>query len=298
MIDLLLLPFNYDFFNRGLLMSILVGGICGLIGVYIVVRGLSYMGHGLSHSIFGGAMMSLSSGFNYYVGGIVWGIFSSILINEISRKKKIKPDAAIGLVTTASFALGIILISNSTNYFRNIESFLFGNILAISNEDLFVLSVVSCISLIFFFVYYKRLLFTFFDSESAKIFGVNVRLTEILFTIILSLVIISSMTSIGVTLLAAVLIGPALTARLLTNQFNRLVVLSSIIGICCCFSGMYLSFYLDYPSGPTIVILIAFAFLLSQLVSYVNKLNHIHSHGAHKHSHPHTHTNDHRHEHK
>lgn len=297
MIDLLL-PFQYEFFIKGIIVSVLLGGICGLAGVYIVLRGLSYVGHGLSHAAFGGAIVGNIAGLNYYVGAIIWSYLASFVIFEISKRNKIKPDAAIGLVTTAIFAFGVLLVSMTNRYTRNFESLLFGNILAITEQDLYIIVSVTILSGAFFFLLHKRLVFSFFDNESAKISGIKTSYIELLFSFVLATIIIVSMSSIGVTLLASVIVGPAISARLLSNNFSNVVFLSIVIGSVASFSGMYVSFFLDSSSGPTIVMFVTLGFGITALYAVFKKIYHSHSHGSLSHSHPHLHTDKHRHEHK
>ena len=297
MIDLLL-PFQYEFFIKGIIVSVLLGGICGLAGVYIVLRGLSYVGHGLSHAAFGGAIVGNIAGLNYYVGAIIWSYLASFVIYEISKRNKIKPDAAIGLVTTAIFAFGVLLVSMTNRYTRNFESLLFGNILAITEQDLYIIVSVTILSGAFFFLLHKRLVFSFFDNESAKISGIKTSYIELLFSFVLATIIIVSMSSIGVTLLASVIVGPAISARMLSNNFSNVVFLSIVIGSVASFSGMYVSFFLDSSSGPTIVMFVTLGFGITALYAVFKKIYHSHSHGGVSHSHPHLHTDEHRHEHK
>lgn len=297
MIDLLL-PFQYEFFIKGIIVSVLLGGICGLAGVYIVLRGLSYVGHGLSHAAFGGAIVGNIAGLNYYVGAIIWSYLASFVIFEISKRNKIKPDAAIGLVTTAIFAFGVLLVSMTNRYTRNFESLLFGNILAITEQDLYIIVSVTILSGAFFFLLHKRLVFSFFDNESAKISGIKTSYIELLFSFVLATIIIVSMASIGVTLLASVIVGPAISARMLSNNFSNVVFLSIVIGSVASFSGMYVSFFLDSSSGPTIVMFVTLGFGITALYAVFKKIYHSHSHGGVSHSHPHLHTDEHRHEHK
>lgn len=297
MIDIFI-PFQYEFFVKGIVVSVLLGGILGLVGVYIVLRGLSYVGHGLSHAAFGGAIVGNITGVNYYLGAIVWSYLASFMIYQISKRNKIKPDAAIGLVTTAIFAFGILLVSMTNRYTRNFESLLFGNILAITQQDLYIIIAITFLSGAFFFLLHKRLVFSFFDNESAKISGIKTSYIELLFSFILATIIIVSMSSIGVTLLASVIVGPAISARLLSNNFSNVIFLSIIFGSVSSFSGMYASFFLDTSSGPTIVMFITLGFGLAALYAFFKKIYHSHSHGDLSHSHPHIHTDDHRHEHK
>jgi ABC-type Mn2+/Zn2+ transport system permease subunit len=295
--DVIFQPFQYEFFNRAVFVSILVGGTCGLLGVYIVLRGMSYIGHGMSHAVFGGAVSSYIIGLNFYIGAIIWGILSSLLITQINKRYKIKADAAIGVVTTAGFAIGIFLMSTSQIPIRNFESLLFGNILSVNDLDFIFITFVSIMTITFIFFFQKRLLFTIFDTETAKVYGIKTDRVDLLFSIVLAIVIIAAMNTIGVTLLAVAIIAPAISARLITNNFFKMLILSSIIGITTAFLGMYSSFFVDSPSGATIVLFATASFIIAIIYSHIKKSYHMHFHGDKKHSHPHSHTEEHRHEH-
>lgn len=294
---ILLQPFQYEFFTRAILVSVLVGGVCGLLGVYIILRGMSYIGHGMSHAVFGGAVVSYIAGFNFYIGATIWGFVSAVLINEITRRNKIKADAAIGVVTTAGFAIGVFLISTTRSYTRNFEALLFGNILGITDQDLLVIIFVTVTTSVFIFFFQKRLLFTLFDKETAKVYGVRTDIVELIFSLILATVVIASMNSIGVTLLAAAIVAPAISARMITNNFTKMVIFSTIMGVIIAFLGMYSSYFFDSASGSTIVLYGAAAFGICSLYSYLRKIYQTHSHGRLTHSHPHIHVNDHKHDH-
>jgi manganese/iron transport system permease protein/iron/zinc/copper transport system permease protein len=177
---------------------VLVGGVCGLLGVYITLRGMSYIGHGLSHAVFGGAVASYIMNFNFYLGATIWGFVSALIINQIAKRNTIKADAAIGVVTTAGFAIGVFLISQNRTYIRNFEALLFGNILGITDQDIIAIASVTIITAIFIFFFQKRLLFTVFDRETAQVYGVPINLVDTLFSLVLAGVVIASMTSIGV----------------------------------------------------------------------------------------------------
>lgn len=295
--DFLFQPFQYEFFTRAIIVSILIGGTCGLLGVYIVLRGMSYIGHGMSHAVFGGAVISNIVGINFYIGAAIWGVLSGLLITEINKRYKIKADAAIGVVTTAGFAIGVFLMNTGQTPLRNFEALLFGNILAVTDVDFIFILIVSIITITFIFFFQKRLLFTIFDSETAKVYGVKTYRVDLLFSIILAIVVIAAMNSIGVTLLAAAIIAPAISARLITNNFFKILVLSSVIGITNAYLGMYSSFYIDSPSGATIVLFGVAFFITAIIYSHIKKSYHMHFHGDKKHSHPHSHAEEHRHEH-
>jgi ABC-type Mn2+/Zn2+ transport system permease subunit len=268
---ILLEPFRFEFFRNGTVAAVLVGALCGLIGVYIVLRGMSYIGHGLSHAIFGGAVVSYLMAWNFYIGAGLWGFLAAILINQTVRRTKINADAAIGVITTASFATGVALISRYRHFNRNFDAALFGNILGVSQGDVWVVAGVTLMIAVIIFFLYKQLLFTTFQSEVAEVYGVKTEWVDTMFALILAAALIASMQILGVTLIAAALIIPAITARLLTDSFSRMSVLSTIIGAATGFAGIYLSYYLDIASGASIVLLQALCFCIALAVSSMQK---------------------------
>src|SRR5574341_608751 len=251
--DVLLQPFQFEFFRNGTIAAVLVGALCGLIGVYIVLRGMSYIGHGLSHAIFGGAVAAFVMTWNFYVGAGLWGFMAALLINQTVRRTKINADAAIGVVTTASFAAGVAIISRYRRFTRSFDAALFGNILGVTPQDVLIVAGVALLVGGLIFVLYKPLLFTTFDSTVAKVYGVQTEWVDTLFALALAAALIASMQILGVTLIAAALVIPAITARLLTDSFNRMILLSTLIGMLTNLLGMYLSYYIDVASGATIV---------------------------------------------
>lgn len=263
-------PLQYEFFVRGLIAATTVGALCGLIGVYVVLRRMSYIGHGLSHAIFGGAVVSYVMSFNFYVGASLWGFASAVLINLTTRRRKmIAADAAIGIITTASFALGVALISRYRTFTRSFDAALFGNILGVNNNDLYAILGVTAITFLAVIVLYKRLLFTTFDPEVAPFFGVDTAWVDTFFSLILAGAIVVSLQVLGATLIAATLVIPPITARLLTDNFGRMMALSVLIGALCGFAGIYASYYVDISSGASIVLVAAGAFMLALLYTAI-----------------------------
>jgi manganese/iron transport system permease protein/iron/zinc/copper transport system permease protein len=262
MFDHLLEPFQFEFFRNGLIAAVLVGALCGLIGVYIVLRGMSYIGHGLSHAVFGGAVAAYIMHWNFYIGAGLWGFAAAVLINQTVRRTKINADAAIGVITTASFATGVALISRYRHFTQSFEAALFGNILGVTSQDVLIVAGVSIMVAGTIFFLYKQLLFTAFDAEVAQVYGVQTQWVDTLFSLVLAAALIASIQILGVTLIAAALVIPAITSRLLTDNFNRMIVLSILIGAATGFFGMYLSFPLDIASGAMIVLLQAGVFVV------------------------------------
>ena len=256
-------PLEYEFFVRGLFVATLVGGLCGLIGVYVVLRQMSYIGHGLAHAIFGGAVTSYVLSINFFLGASLWGFVSAMLINVASRRRSISADAAIGIVTTSSFALGIALISRFRNFTRSFDAALFGNILGITQSDMFAIIVVTVIAAAAVFVGYKYLLFTTFDYEVAGFYGVPTGWIDAGFALLLAAVIVVSLQVLGVTMIAAAIVIPPVSARLLTNDFTKMLLLSVIIGAFCGLGGLYMSFYIDVSSGASVVLFSAAVFLVA-----------------------------------
>ncbi len=255
-------PLQYEFFVRGMIVATLVGGLCGAIGVYIVLRRMAYIGHGLSHAVFGGAVASFVMSINFFVGAGVWGFVSALLINLTTRKRAIGADAAIGIITTASFAVGIALISRFRTFTRSFDAALFGNILGVSESDVVAIAVVSVLTLGLLLLAYKQLLFTTFEPEVAKFYGVPTGWIDALFSLILAGVIVVSMQILGVTMLAAAIVIPPIVARLLTNSFGKMMLMSVGIGAFCGLGGIYVSYYVDVSSGATVVLFSAALFVI------------------------------------
>jgi ABC-type Mn2+/Zn2+ transport system permease subunit len=267
----LLEPFQYEFFVRALMVATLAGALCGLVGVYVVLRGMSYIGHGLSHAIFGGAVASFVTQINFYVGAGVWGLVSALLINKVARRRTIGADAAIGVVTTASFAVGLALISRFGGFTRNFEAALFGNVLGVGPEDVWVVAAVAAFAATVIFFQYRQLLFATFDPEVAEVSGVRTGRTDMLLAITLAATITATMTVLGVTLIAAVLVIPAVIARLLTDSFSRMLWISVGVGTVSGFVGVYLSYHLNISSGASVVLVGAAIFVAAFLVSGVRR---------------------------
>jgi ABC-type Mn2+/Zn2+ transport system permease subunit len=264
-------PFQFEFFRNGTLAAVLAGGLCGLIGVYIVLRGMSYIGHGLSHAIFGGAVVAFVMQWNFYLGAGLWGFAAALLINQTVRRTKINADAAIGVITTASFATGVALISRYRHFTRSFDAALFGNILGVTSADVWAVTGVTVLIALIVFFFYKQLLFTTFDAEVAQIYGVKTEWVEVLLALALAAALIASMQILGVTLIAAALVIPAITARLLTDSFNRMIALSTLLGALTGLFGMYLSYYVDVASGATIVLLQAALFVLVLVITSLQR---------------------------
>ena len=264
-LDVLFEPFAYDFFVKGVLVATMAGFLCGLLGVFITLRGMSYMGHGLSHAVFGGFAASSVINLNYYVGAGIWGLASALAINKVARSRRIGADAAIGVITTASFALGVVLLTMYGNRGPSFDAALFGSIIGFADTDVWIVAGVTVLAVVVVVARYRALLFSTFDPEVANVSGVKVARTDALLMLVLSLAILATLTIIGVTLVAATLIIPAVVARMVTHSFSRMLVISSTLGALGGLVGMNLSYHLDVPSGTMIVLVDAAFFCLALL---------------------------------
>ncbi len=256
-------PFNYGFLRHALVVCTIAGALCGLLGVFVTLRGMSYIGHGLSHAIFGGAAICATIGLNFFVGAGVWGVASGLAVGRVSRRRAISADAAIGVITTASFAFGIALLGLFSRVKQSIEATIFGSVLGVSRSDMLIILVIAVATASVVIYQYRPLLFTTFDPEVAGVSGVNIGRVDALLMLMLTFAILASMKVLGVTLIAAALVIPPTTARLLTNSFNRMLAISTTIGALSGLVGMYLSFHLDVSSGATIVLINFVVFLFA-----------------------------------
>ncbi|MBD2496010.1 metal ABC transporter permease [Nostoc sp. FACHB-280] len=252
--EFLLKPFAYEFFSRAVMVGMMAGLLCGVMGVYIITRRMSYIAHGLSHAILGGAVLSYVLGLNFYIGSGIWGFAAALLIQYLTGRK-VYSDAAIGIVTTASFALGVAVISTYRKFSQNFEAALFGNVLGVSPTDLWFVTVVSIVILGLVFVFYRPLLFWCFDREVAQVHGVPVVVMDTLFALMLATLLVATLNVLGVTLIISAVVIPASIARLLSDRFDYIMIISGILGAAIAFVGIYLSYYLDIASGASVVLL-------------------------------------------
>ena len=260
-------PYGFQFFQHGIIVATIAGALCGLLGVFVVLRGMSYIGHGLSHAVFGGAAASAVIGINFFIGAGIWGIVSGVLIARVARRRVLGADAAIGVVTTASFALGLALMNRYGQASKSIEAVLFGSVLGVKVADIVAVSLVAIFALAVIVVWYRKLLFSTFDPDVAQVSGVNVSVVEVVLLSLLSLTILVTMRVIGTLLISALLVIPAAAARMTTNSFSKLLWISPLIGAVTCFVGMNLSYHLDTSASATIILLDALVFIVVYTVA-------------------------------
>ncbi len=265
LVEFLRTPLQYPFMVRGMTAAIIVGVVCAVIGVYMVLRGMAFFSDALSHTILPGIAVG------YLVNGgangtlFFWGLLTAVLstfgIGFLSRSGQIKEDTAIGIIFAGMFALGILLISTVRSYTVDLTHLLFGNVLGVSNEDLWLSGVFAAIILLVVFLFYKEFLVTSFDPTLAQTMRLPVNTFYYLLLILIAVAIVVSLQTVGIALVLAMLVTPASTALLLTRHLPRAMGLAAIIGALSGVIGLYLSYYLNVASGAAIVLVCTGIFL-------------------------------------
>lgn len=257
---------HYNFLQSALLASVMVGVMSGIIGSFIILRGMSLMGDAISHSVLPGVAVAYMSGINLMVGAAAFGVISALLIGSVAANSKLKNDTAIGIVFSAFFALGFILISMAESS-TSLHHILFGNVLAVSDRDLMSTVAVLVLVVLFVVIFYKELLITSFDETFAKTYGLQTAYLHYGLMLVLTLVTVSALQTVGIILIVAMLITPAATAFLWTNRFQWMLVIAASVGAVASVIGLYLSYTMNWASGPAIVLMAAIMFLVSFVVS-------------------------------
>jgi manganese/iron transport system permease protein len=247
-------PLQYEFMRRALIEVILMGAVTGAIGAFIVLRGLSFIGDALSHAIFPGIVIAFLLGHSIFIGALAFGILTSAGIAVIATNQRVKEDSAIGVLFAGTFALGVVLISSSRNFTRDLASFLFGNVLGVTNDDIILSAVVGAIVIVLIVIFYKELLITSFDRVAAQAMGLPVFWLDLLLLIMISLTIVVSLRAVGNILVVAMLVTPAAAARLLTDRLPVMIAISATIGAASGVLGLFISFHNDVAAGGTIVL--------------------------------------------
>jgi manganese/iron transport system permease protein len=254
MIDWLLDPWQHTFMQHAFIAIVLVGIICGAIGVYVILRGLAFLGDALAHAIFPGVVIAFILGGSYLIGALIAAIIVSLGIGAISQSGRIRNDTAVGVLFVGSFALGVALMSLQSGYVRDLNTFLFGSILGVGRSDLMLTLVVGLIVLALMLLFRRELTAISFDRTFARSNGLNLWAFDQLFLGMLAMAIVISLQTVGNILVLAMLVTPAATARLLTNDLLRMVFTSAGIGAVSGIVGLYISYYQGVPSGAAVVL--------------------------------------------
>ncbi|OAB56787.1 hypothetical protein AY599_27835 [Leptolyngbya valderiana BDU 20041] len=266
--DVLIEPLQYAFMQRSLVIAILVGLVCALVGSYLMVQRLALLGDAISHSVLPGLAIAFLLGFNIFVGAFIAGILSTVIITWIRTRSPIKEDAAMGIVFSAFFALGITLITVIQKDNKiDLNHFLFGNILGVTVADVRDTAIIAIVVVLSVILLYKELLFYSFDPSGARAAGLPVDFLNFGLMVLIALTVVASLKAVGVILVLSLLITPGATAYLLVPRLHQVMMLGAGISIFSSISGMYLSYYYNLPSGPAIVLVVSGLFTLAILLS-------------------------------
>lgn len=249
--------------QRGFLAALLVGVLCSVVGVYIVLRGMAFLGDALAHAILPGVAIAYLLGGNLILGAFVASIAVAIGIGFFSNEGTIKEDTAIGILFSAAFALGVALISSIRTYAVDLSHILFGNVLGVSVNDLIFTAVLTVVILIIVAVNYKQFMVISFDPILATMMRLPVQFLRYLMLVMLGLTVVVSIQTVGVGLAAAMLVTPAASAYLLTRRLSSMMIVSAIIGAISSLVGLYISYYINIASGSAIVLTATFIFMLA-----------------------------------
>ena len=267
MIDFFTAPLAYPFMQRGLIAALLVGSVCAVVGVYVVLRGMAFLGDALAHTILPGiAVGYLVNGANR--GALFWwalgaAIISSLSIGVVSRAARIREDTAIGIVFAAMFALGVALISTVRNSAVDLSHFLFGNILGVSEHDLWRIALFGTVVIAAIVLFYKELMVVTFDPVLAATLRLPVQAFDLLLLILLAIAIVVAIQTVGVALTLAVLVTPPATAALFTHRMHSMMIMAALLAMLAGVVGLYASYYFSIASGAAIVLVSTLMFILA-----------------------------------
>jgi ABC-type Mn2+/Zn2+ transport system permease subunit len=259
----LLEPLSYGFFARGLIVGALLGIVCGVLGCFVVLRGMAFIGDALSHAVLPGVVIAYLLGLNILLGAFCAGVITATLISLISRIEQVREDTAIGIVFTGAFALGIVLMSRVSGYTRDLAHFLFGNILGIAPSDVAATALIAGGVLLIIALWYRDLLIASFDPQHGRAIGLRLHTLHLGLMTLLALTIVAGVQAVGVVLIASLLVTPAATARLLTDRLQRMVLLAAALGSGATLIGLYASYYANVSSGGAVVLVSTLGFAIA-----------------------------------
>jgi len=263
MIDLL----QYAFMQRALIAGVVIGTVCAVVGVYVVLKGISFIGAGIAHASFGGVALGFALGINPVLAAVVFCLFVAWAVGMVARRGEMKEDTAVGVFFAATMALGILVIGMMRGYQVDLFSYLFGSILAVTRQDLWMSATLGAVVLLTVAVLYKELLFVTFDPEMAAVVGVPASRVHFVLLGLIALTVVLSMKVVGIVLVSALIVTPAAAAYQLTEDFRTMMALSILTGIFSATGGLLLSYWLNTGSGATIVVLTTLVFLLAVALS-------------------------------
>lgn len=260
-------PLTFAFMQRGLVAVAIVSVVAAVVGAFVVVKGLAFIGDALAHAAFGGVATAFVLGGNIYLGAGVAAVLTSLAITFLSRRARVSFDTAIGILFVGVFALGVLLVSRQENYTVDLFSFVFGNVLGVGWDDILLMGVVGALVLAAVAAFYKELLFTAYDPEMAAASGVPVAAVQYGLLALLGITTVIALKAVGIVLVVAMLVTPAATAQLLVRRLHHLMALAALLGLLSSLAGLYISFYARVASSAAIVLVATAFFLLAFLLS-------------------------------
>jgi manganese/iron transport system permease protein len=260
-------PFTLEFMQRALAASLIVGVLCSVIGCFVVLRAMAFLGDALAHAILPGVAIAYLLGANLLVGALVAAVLVAVGIGFFSRHGSLKEDTAIGILFAAALALGVVLISTVHSYATDLTHILFGNVLGVSVGDLWLTGILALVVLAVLFLFFKEFQLAAFDPVLAHMLGRRPETLRFAMLVLLALTIVVSLQTVGVGLVTAMLVTPAATAYLLTRRLAAMMAVSAVIGAFSSVAGLYVSYYLDVASGAAVVLTATAAFLVAYVAA-------------------------------
>jgi manganese/iron transport system permease protein len=260
--QILIHPLTYDFMQRAMIATLLIAAISGVIGCFIVVRGMSFFGEALGHSILPGVAVAYIFGANLFIGGLIAGVLTALGIGWLSGRGRLREDTAIGVVFVGMFALGIVIISTAKSFAVDLTHILFGNVLGVRPSDLITVAISGGVVLGAIILFYKELLAQSFDPALMATLKLPGEALRMLLLVLIAVTIVASLQTVGIALMLAMLITPAATAQLLVRRMHHMMIVAALIGMVSGVIGLYLSWQFNIPSGAIIVLTTTAVFLI------------------------------------
>ena len=267
--SLILEPLQYDFIVRALLAAVIVGVVCSILGVYIVLRGMAFLGDAMAHTILPGVVAAFLLEWPLAIGALVMGVLTALGIGVLTERTSLKEDTAIGVIFAGLFALGVAMLSIRGNYSIDLAHFLFGNLLGVSSSDLILTAALGFVVLALIFLFYKEFLVLSFDPLLAETLRLPTRFLNYLLLMLIAVTIVVALQVVGVALMLAILVTPAATASFVTRRLPSMMIVSAVIGVFSGVAGVYASYYLNIASGPAVVLVATAVFLVVLALSAV-----------------------------
>ena len=267
MIDLIVEPFQYSFMLRALFVSSMIGIICPVLGSYVVIRGMGFMGDAMAHSVLPGIVIALIVGVSPFLGSVPMAILVAVTVGYLIRSKAVTEDTAFGVLFAGLFSIGLVIISVAGGLAVSVEDILLGQILGVSNSDILISFILTMVVMISLIAFHRQLIFSGFDPVGSVVAGLNVGALNYMFLILLGIAIVVTLHVVGVVLVVGLLVTPAAAAQLVIRRFTKAMMLAISFGLISAVTGLYISYYFDLPSGPVITLVSFVIFLFCVIYS-------------------------------